>query len=67
MLENTKGTIQRNLQHRLYQTKKIKTKTQHNICWTPLKKTNTNNVNKTSALPIQTTGGRDEPNTMYCF
>jgi len=32
--------------------KKNKTKTQHNMCWTPLSQTNTNNVNKTCALII---------------
>ena len=31
-----KWTIQRNWQHRVYKTKTNKTKTQHNICWTPL-------------------------------
>jgi len=31
-----KWTIQRNLQHRMHKTKKNKTKTQHNMCWTPL-------------------------------
>ena len=29
-------TIQRNWQHRVHKTKKNKTKTQHNMCWTPL-------------------------------
>ena len=45
-------TIQRNWQHREHNTEKNKTKTQHDMCWTPL---NTNNVNKTCAH-IQTTG-----------
>jgi len=41
MLENTEGainkrTIQRNWQHRVHSTMKNKTKTQHNMCWTPL-------------------------------
>jgi hypothetical protein len=31
-----KRTIQRNLQHRAYKTKRNKTKTKHNMCWTPL-------------------------------
>ena len=39
-------------------------KTQHNMCWTPLMQTNTNNVNKTCAL-LQTTGDRDEPNIVF--
>ena len=33
---NQKRIIQRNWQHRIHKTKKNKTKTQHNICWTPL-------------------------------
>jgi len=33
---NQKRTIQRNWQHRVYKTKKNKTKTQHNMHWTPL-------------------------------
>jgi hypothetical protein len=33
---NQKRTIQRNWQHRVYKTKKYKSKTQHNMCWTPL-------------------------------
>jgi len=40
MLENievqSKWTIQRNWQHRVHKTKKNKTKTQHNMCWTQL-------------------------------
>jgi len=28
-------TIQRNCQHRVHKTKTNKTKTQHNMCWTP--------------------------------
>ena len=38
-----------------------KTKTQHNMRWTPLCTMNTNNVNKTCAV-LQTTGGKDESN-----
>ena len=30
------GQTQRNWQHRIRKTKKNKTKTQHNMCWTPL-------------------------------
>ena len=41
--------------------RQTKQKTQHNMCWTPLSATNTNNVNKTRAL-LQTTGGKDESN-----
>jgi len=33
---NEKRTIQRNWQHRVHKTKRKKTKTQHNMCWTPL-------------------------------
>jgi len=33
---NQKRTTQRNWQHMVHKTKKTKTKTQHNICWTPL-------------------------------
>ena len=33
---NQKGTIQRNWQLRVHKAKKNKTKTQQNICWTPL-------------------------------
>ena len=32
------------------------------MCWTP---PYTNNVNKTWAL-LQTTGGKDEPNILFC-
>jgi len=51
-------TIQRNWQHRVHKMKTNRTKTQHNMCWTPLcaKKT-PNNVNKTCTL-LQTTGGQ---------
>ena len=31
-----KWTTQRNWQHMVHITKKKKTKTQHNMCWTPL-------------------------------
>jgi len=33
---NKKMTIQRNWQHRAHKTKTNKTKTQQNMCWTPL-------------------------------
>jgi len=33
---NQKWTIKRNWQHRVHMTKKNKTKTQCNMCWTPL-------------------------------
>ena len=33
---NQKRTIQRNWQHKVHKTYKNKTKTQHNMCWTPL-------------------------------
>jgi len=38
-----KWKIQRNWQHRVYETKKNKPNTQHNICWTPLYSPPTNN------------------------
>jgi hypothetical protein len=56
-----KGAIQRNWQYRVQKTKTNKTKTQRNMCWTPLYVENTNNVNKTYAL-LQTNGGTDELN-----
>jgi len=34
--EQCKVTMKRNLQHREHKTKTNKTKTQHNMCWTPL-------------------------------
>jgi len=34
--DNQKWTIQRNWQYRSHKTKTNKTKTQHNMCWTPL-------------------------------
>ena len=70
MLENTEGkitkrTIQRNCQHRVYKTKKNKTKIQHTMCWTPLyTNKQTNNVNKTCDR-LQTTGYKDEPNIVF--
>ena len=39
--------IQRNWQHMVHKTKKNKSKTQHNMCWTSLYTNNTNNVDKT--------------------
>ena len=33
---NKKRTIQRNWQHKVHKTMNNKTKTQHNMCWTPL-------------------------------
>ena len=33
---NGKSTIQRNWHNRVHKTMKTKTKTQHNMCWTPL-------------------------------
>jgi len=41
MLENSEGAIkkkaiQRNWQQRVHKPKENKTKTQHNMCWTPL-------------------------------
>ena len=62
---NQKMTLKRNWPHWVHKTKKNKTKTQHNMCWTPLYATHTNNIDKTCAL-IQTTGGKDEPNIVLC-
>ena len=33
---NQKWTIHKNCQHRVHKTKTNKTRTQHNMCWTPL-------------------------------
>jgi len=63
-LRHQKLNVQRNWQHRIYKAKTNKTKTQHNMCWTHYTQTNTNNVNKTWSL-LQTTGGKDEPNTVF--
>ena len=38
-----------------------KTKTQHNMCWTPLFPNKPKKVDRTCAL-LQTAGGKDEPN-----
>ena len=70
--DNQKWTVQRKWQHRLNKTKKTKTKTQRNVCWTQQYVNKykqgkqdmnppTNNVNKTWTL-LQTTGCKDEPN-----
>ena len=40
---------------------KQNTKTQNNMCWTPLYTKKHNKVNKTGAL-LQTAGGKDKPN-----
>jgi len=42
---NQERTIQRNWQNWVHKTKINKTKTQHNMCWTPLYAANTNNGN----------------------
>ena len=62
---NQKWTIQRNWQHRVHNTKNNKTKTQHNVCWTPHYVNNTNNVFKITWSLLQTTGGKDEPNIVF--
>jgi hypothetical protein len=64
--DNQKRTIQRNWQHRVHNKKK-KNKIKHNtICvGHHYTQTNTNNVNKTSAL-LQTIEGKDEPNIILC-
>ena len=36
----------------------------HNMCWTPLSQTNTNNINKTWTI-LQTIRGKDEPIFVY--
>ena len=35
------------------------------MCWTPYMQTNSNNVNK-ACTRLQTTGGKDEPNSVLC-
>ena len=52
---------QRNWQHK---TMKNKTKTKHNMCWTPLCAIKYKQCNKTWHL-LQTTGGKDEPNIVF--
>jgi len=49
-----------NWQHKVLNTKKNRTKTQHTTYSTPLYAKNTNNVNKTLTL-LQTTRCKDEP------
>jgi hypothetical protein len=55
--------FQRNWQ---YKTKKNKTKTKHNMCWTPLWAIKHKQCNKTWDL-LQTTGGKDEPNMFFMW
>ena len=63
---NANGTIQRNWQHMIHKTKKSKTNTQHNMCWTPLWATTyTVNVNKTWAI-AKTTGSKGEQTSFIC-
>jgi hypothetical protein len=61
-VKNTEGTINKKGQSR--ETGNIgytiRSKTQHNVCLTPLY-TNTNHVNKTWTV-LQTAGGKDKPN-----
>ena len=59
MLENTERAIKNGQSRETGKTKKNKTKTQHNMCLTPLY-VNTNSINKSWTL-LQTTGGKDEP------
>jgi hypothetical protein len=35
-MRQSKWIIQKNWQHSVHKTRKNKTKTQHNMCWTPL-------------------------------
>ena len=59
--DNQNMDNRRNWQHRAHKTKKSKTSTQHNMCWTQRHTNKPNNGNKTLAL-IQTTGGKDKRN-----
>jgi hypothetical protein len=45
------------------QDEENQTKTQHDMCWTPLY---TNNVNKKRAL-LKTIGGKDEPSIIFMW
>ena len=66
MLENIEGAIKNgqsrengNIGYTRKKTKTNKTKTKHNMCWTPQYSTNTNNVYKTWVF-LQTAGGKDD-------
>ena len=64
--DNQKRIIQRNWQHRIRYTRQRKTKQKHNTIYVGhhYTQTNTNNVNKTSAL-LQTTCAKDKPNIVF--
>jgi endo-1,4-beta-mannosidase len=59
--QSKKGTIQRNWQHRIHNTKKNKAKHKTICVGYHCTHTKTNNVNKTCTL-IQTSGGKCEQN-----
>jgi hypothetical protein len=59
MLENILGTIHRNCQHRVHNTKKKKQKHKTIFAGHHYTQTNTNFINKTWAI-AQTTGGKEE-------
>ena len=47
------------------QDEENKTKTQHNMCWTPLYASK-HKQGKQDMTLLQTTGGKDEPNIVLC-
>jgi hypothetical protein len=62
-LENTEGAFKNGQsrdiwQHRANKTTKNKTKTPHNMCWTPLQ------INKRNQDTSSSTGGKDESNIL---
>jgi hypothetical protein len=72
---NQKWTIHRNWQHGVHKTKTNKTRTQHNMCWTPLC-ANKHKLRKydmspfTNKLPFNTNKlpeGKDEPNIGFFY
>ena len=63
---NQKWTIKINWQQMVHKMKKNKTKTQHNMCWTPLC-INKHKSRKYNISPPKTTGGnyKEEPNIFF--
>ena len=58
---NKRKSIPRNWQQRVYKTKKNKSKTQHNMCWTP-PCVNKHEERKQNMIPPTNNWGKDEPN-----
>ena len=58
---NKRKSIPRNWQQRVYKTKKNKSKTQHNMCWTPLCVSKHEERKQNMILPTNN-WGKDEPN-----